>query len=39
MNEINKVKIHAPIYVKDVVISNVLNLGVDIVATRDVLKK
>ncbi len=39
MNEINKVKVHAPIYVKDVVISNVLNLGVDIVATRDVLKK
>lgn len=39
MEEINKVNITAPIYVKDVVISNVLGLGVDIVATRDVLKK
>ena len=36
MNEINKIKIKAPVLVGDVIISNVLNLGVDIVATRDV---
>ena len=36
MNEINKIKIKAPVFVGDVIISNVLNLGVDIVATRDV---
>ena len=39
MNEINKLTVEAPIYVKDIVISNVLDLGVDIVATRDVNKK
>lgn len=39
MEEINKVKINAPVYVKDVVIKNVLNLDVDIVATRDVMEK
>jgi CxxC motif-containing protein len=39
MNEINKLIVEAPIYVKDIVISNVLDLGVDIVATRDVNKK
>lgn len=39
MEEINKVKVEAPIYVKDVIIKDVLNLGVDIVATRDILKK
>lgn len=39
MEEINKVKIKAPVYVKDVVIKNVLNLDVDIIATRDVMEK
>ena len=39
MQEINKVKVEAPIYVKDIVISNVLGLGIDIVATREVLKR
>ncbi len=39
MNEINKLIVEAPIYVKDIVISNVLDLGVDIVATRDVNKQ
>ena len=39
MNEINKVKATAPIYIKDIIISDVLNLGVDIIATRDVLDK
>ena len=39
MEEINKVKIQAPVYVKEVIIPNILGLEVDIVATRDVLKK
>ena len=39
MNEINKVKVNAPIYVKDVIIKDVLNLGVDIIATRDIKEK
>lgn len=39
MEEINKVKVTAPINVKDIIITNMLGLGVDIVATRDVLKK
>ena len=39
MNEINKVVVIAPVVVKDVIIKNVLNLGVDIVATRDIYKK
>lgn len=37
MEEINKVQVNAPIYIKDIIISNVLGLGVDIVATRSVL--
>lgn len=39
MEEINKVKVEAPVYVKDVIIANVLDLGVDVVATREILKK
>ena len=39
MNEINKVKVNAPIYVKDIIIKDVLNLGVDIIATRDIKEK
>ena len=39
MNEINKVKVNAPIYVKDIIIKDVLNLGVDIIATRDINKQ
>lgn len=39
MEEINKVKVEAPIYVKDVIIKNVLDLGVDIIATRTILTK
>lgn len=38
MQEINKVTVSAPINVGDVVIKNVLDLGVDIVATRSVLE-
>lgn len=38
MNEINKVKVEAPKYVKDVIIANVLSLGVDVIATRDIQK-
>ena len=38
MKEINKVIVSAPINVGDIVIKNVLNLGVDIVATRTVLE-
>ncbi len=39
MSEINKQKVIAPIYVGDIIIKNVLNLGVDIVATREVLEE
>lgn len=39
MNEINKVVVSAPVFVKDVIIKNVLNLDVDVVATRDIYKK
>lgn len=35
MDEINKVVIEAPIKVGDIIISNVLDTGVNIVATRD----
>lgn len=37
MNEINKVTVSKPIKRGDVVISNVLELGVDIIATSDIL--
>ena len=36
MEEINKVSVNAPVAVGDIIIKNVLNLGVDIVATRDI---
>lgn len=36
MKEINKISVVAPVKVKAVVLKNVLNLGVDIVATRDI---
>lgn len=36
MEEINKVKIEAPINVKDVIIPDVLGLGINILATRDI---
>lgn len=36
MKEINKAKVNAPVNIKDVIIENVLGLGVDIVATRNV---
>ena len=39
MAEINKAVVDAPINIKDVVIKNILNLGVDIIATRNVNKK
>lgn len=38
MEEINKVEVEAPITVGDVIIKNVLGLGVDIVATRSMKK-
>jgi CxxC motif-containing protein len=38
MSAINKVTIKAPIKIRDVVIKNVLNLGVDIIATRTIEK-
>lgn len=34
MNEINKVKVIAPVKVGDIIISNILNTGVDVVASR-----
>ncbi len=36
MSEIRKVRISAPVRVGDVVLPNLLGLGVDVVATRDV---
>lgn len=36
MQEINKVNVKAPIKIHDIVISNVLNLGVNIIATRTI---
>lgn len=38
MKEINKVVINAPVKMHQIVIKNVLNSGVDIIATREVLK-
>lgn len=38
MKEINKAKVEAPIKVGDVLIENILNTGVNIVATRDIEK-
>ncbi|MDY4788899.1 MAG: DUF1667 domain-containing protein [Bacilli bacterium] len=38
MDEINKVVCKAPIKMHDVIIKNVLNLGVDVIATRTILK-
>ena len=35
MKEIHNVRINAPIKTGDVIISNVANTGIDIVATRD----
>ena len=39
MKEINKIKIKAPIKIRQVIIPNVLGLGADIVATREILKE
>lgn len=38
MDEINKVVVKAPINVGDIVIKNVLDLGIDIVSTRTILE-
>ncbi len=38
MEVLEKVEVEAPIHIGDVVVSNVLNTGVDIVACREVLK-
>lgn len=37
MEEIKKVRILAPIHIGDVVIKNILNTGVDLVATKEIL--
>lgn len=39
MKVLNEVKVTAPIYVGDVVLNDILGLGVDILATREVLNK
>ena len=36
MEEISKVEVHAPIFIGDVVIKDVLGSGVDIIATKDI---
>lgn len=38
MDEINKIKVNAPIKIGDIIIKNILNSGVDIVATKNILK-
>lgn len=38
MEEINKVTMNAPISIGDVVIKNIFDTGIDIVATKDILK-
>ena len=38
MKEINKVEVKAPIKMHEVIIKNVLNTGVDIVSTREILE-
>lgn len=37
MNEINKIKVKKPIKMNQVLIENVLNLGVDIISTKEIL--
>ncbi len=39
MNEINKTCVSAPVKINDIIIKNVLGLGVDIKATRDIEKE
>lgn len=39
MQEINKVRVEAPIHIKDVIIPNILGLGINVLAARDVLIK
>ena len=38
MESINKVVVQAPVKVKDIVLSNVCNLNIDVIATRNVNK-
>lgn len=38
MNEINKIKVKAPIKIGDIIIKNVCNCGVNIIATKNILK-
>ena len=38
MEEINKVCVKAPIKMREIIIKNVLNTGVDIISTREVIK-
>jgi len=38
MAEINKVKVNAPIKMGEVIIKNILNTGVDIIASRSMKK-
>jgi len=37
MDEIKKVRIEAPIHIGDVILKNILNEGVDLVATKEIL--
>ena len=39
MEEINKVIVEAPIKMGDIVIENILNTGVNVIATRDIKNK
>ena len=38
INELNKIVVKAPIKVGDVIVKNILDLGVDIVSTREILE-
>ncbi len=36
INVLKTIKVHAPVHIGDVIVSNILNTGIDIVATRNV---
>ena len=38
LEEISKITLNAPVYEKDIIIKNVLNTGVDVIATKNVME-
>ena len=39
MREVAKVQIEAPVYIGQIIVENIMGTGIDIVATRDILRK